>query len=282
MTVCSSPSRPSGIRPLTSSTLPPYHISLFRFWNDPARPEKPAGPLFRLWDYEVVELFLLNDAGLYLEVELGPWGHHLVLLLDNGKDLRHSLPLDYSVQRGEGGTWTGRAVIPTAYLPPNISKLNAYAIHGSGDERKYEALYPAEKGVHKAPNFHRLEDFKPIDFRKIAYRPTELSSLWSKAMEGEQTYTIGLTWDGRPVDHAPAQITLKGVGGDLEIKIAAPYFGDPKPEGGKAGEAYWQLWEHEVVEAFFLNDKEQYLELEFGPHGQHLMLMLDGNRNAIK
>ena len=230
----------------------------------------------------MVELFLLNDAGLYLEVELGPWGHHLVLLLDNGKDLRHSLPLDYSVQRGEGGTWTGRAVIPTAYLPPNISKLNAYAIHGSGDERKYEALHPAEKGVHKAPNFHRLEDFKPIDFRKIAYRPTELSSLWSKAMEGAQTHTIGLTWDGRPVDHPPAQITLKGVGGDLEINIAAPYFGDPKPEGGKAGEAYWQLWEHEVVEAFFLNDKEQYLELEFGPHGNHLMLMLDGNRNAIK
>ena len=101
-------------------------------------------------------------------------------------------------------------------------------------------------------------------------------------MEGAQTYTIGLTWDGKPVDHAPAQITLKGVGGDLEINIAAPYFGDPKPEGGKAGEAYWQLWEHEVVEAFFLNDKEQYLELEFGPHGQHLMLLLNGNRNAIK
>ena len=37
-----------------------------------------------------------------------------------------------------------------------------------------------------------------------------------------------------------------------------------------------------VVEAFFLNDKEQYLELEFGPHGQHLMLLLNGNRNAIK
>ena len=35
-------------------------------------------------------MFLLNDAGLYLEVELGPWGHHLVLLLNNGKDLRHS------------------------------------------------------------------------------------------------------------------------------------------------------------------------------------------------
>ena len=49
----------------------------------------------------MVELFLLNDAGLYLEVELGPWGHHLVLLLDNGKDLRHSLPLAYSGYLGD-------------------------------------------------------------------------------------------------------------------------------------------------------------------------------------
>ena len=64
--------------------------------------------------------------------------------------------------------------------------------------------------------------------------------------------------------------------------ISAPYFGDPAPQGGKVGEAYFELWEHEVVEAFFLNDKEQYLELEFGPHGQHLMLILNGNRNAIK
>ena len=127
----------------------------------------------------MVELFLLNDAGLYLEVELGPWGHHLVLLLDNGKDLRHSLPLAFSVTaREEGGSWKGKAVIPTSYLPPNISKLNAYAIHGHGDERKYEALFPAPQGVHKAPNFHRLEYFKPVEFRRIAYRPTELSPLW--------------------------------------------------------------------------------------------------------
>ena len=38
-----------------------------------------------------------------------------------------------------------------------------------------------------------------------------------------------------------------------------------------------------MVEAFFLNkDSEKYIELEFGPHGQHLVLLLDGRRNAIK
>ena len=45
----------------------------------------------------------------------------------------------------------------------------------------------------------------------------------------------------------------------------------------------FQLWEYEVVEAFFLSSgSEQYVELEFGPHGQHLALLLNGRRNAIK
>ena len=225
-----------------------------------------------------MELFLLNDAGQYLEVELGAWGHHLVLLLDGGKDLRHSLPLNYTAAR-TGDQWTGSALIPTAYIPPNISRVNAYAIHGHGHHRQFEALYPAPSGAHSAPNFHRLEYFQPVE---LANTPTQLSGVWREAMEGRQSYSIALTWDGQPIDHAPAKITMRGVSGDLEISISAPYFGDPAPEGGKPGETYWQLWEHEVVEAFFLNNQEQYLELEFGPHGQHLMLILNGNRNAIK
>ena len=100
--------------------------------------------------------------------------------------------------------------------------------------------------------------------------------------DGAKKFSIATTWDGQPVDHEPVKLTLEGDGEDLVIRISAPFFGDPAPEGGKAGEAFFKLWEYEVVEAFFLNDKEQYLELEFGPHGQHLMLLLNGNRNAIK
>ena len=101
-------------------------------------------------------------------------------------------------------------------------------------------------------------------------------------MAGVQSYSVGLTWDGQALDHSPARISLRGVGENLEITVTAPYFGDPAPEGANPGEAFFKLWDYEVVEAFFLNDREQYLELEFGPHGQHLMLILDGNRNAIK
>jgi hypothetical protein len=98
----------------------------------------------------------------------------------------------------------------------------------------------------------------------------------------EKEFKISSTWDGQPIDHAPVEVALVEAGEDLIIRISAPYFGDPAPEGGKPGEAFFKLWDYEVVEAFFLNDQEQYLELEFGPHGQHLMLILNGNRNAIK
>jgi hypothetical protein len=50
------------------------------FHDDPAPPGSP-GPTDLLWDYEVVELFLLAQPDHYLEIELGPHGHHLVLEL---------------------------------------------------------------------------------------------------------------------------------------------------------------------------------------------------------
>lgn len=39
----------------------------------------------------------------------------------------------------------GEALLPWSYFPPNVNKMNSYAIHGSGEERTYEALYPIPK-----------------------------------------------------------------------------------------------------------------------------------------
>ena len=66
------------------------------------------------------------------------------------------------------------------------------------------------------------------------------------------------------------------------MTVEAQYFNDPPPPGALPGQAYFGLWDYEVVEAFFLNDQDQYLEVEFGPHGQHIVLLLDGGRNAVK
>jgi len=144
------------------------------FFNDPENPGGEQGEAFpQLWDYEVVEAFFLSDDGRYLEIELSPHGQHLVLLLNGCRNmLKDRLPLQYE-QSINGSVWKGKASIPAAYLPAGVTKFNAYAIHGSGDKRMYEALYPAEQGKHQQPDFHRLEYFGTAEFSK------DLPQSWS-------------------------------------------------------------------------------------------------------
>ena len=61
------------------------------------------------------------------------------------------LPLEFKTIR-VGNLWQGEAIIPGVYFPKEITKMNAYAIHGSGDERTYEALYPTTNGKYKEPD----------------------------------------------------------------------------------------------------------------------------------
>ncbi|KAG9480139.1 hypothetical protein GDO78_011908 [Eleutherodactylus coqui] len=95
------------------------------FFNDPPAPSGPVGEPFQaLWDYE----------GLH--------GHHLVLLLSQRRNIwKECLPLFFQASISQG-TWKGRALIPWEYFPPSVDQFNAYAIHGSGLKRTYEALYP--------------------------------------------------------------------------------------------------------------------------------------------
>jgi hypothetical protein len=65
----------------------------------------------------------------------------------------------------------------------------------------------------------------------------------------------------------------------LWISIDAPWHGDTPPLDPVG--PTWELWNHEVVEVFIAGPDERYLEIEFGPHGHHLVLQLDGVRNVI-
>ena len=128
------------------------------FRDDPP-PPAPPGPTDRLWEYEVAELFLLGDDQRYLEIELGPHGHHLVLELHGPRTvLRSGLPLDFTASR-EGARWRGRARVPAARLPPSLCAANAYSIAGTGAERRYAAACPVPGPT---PDFHRLECFAPL------------------------------------------------------------------------------------------------------------------------
>ena len=70
------------------------------------------------------------------------------MLLWNGYGnlIRRGLLLtDYKASRDYlNATWRGEALIPVTYLPPNVIKMNAYAIHtdNSLGVRVLESLYP--------------------------------------------------------------------------------------------------------------------------------------------
>ncbi len=129
----------------------PYH-------GDPA-PPAPAGSTDRLWEYEAVELFLLGRDDAYLEIELGPHGHHLALQLRGRRNIvGHGLAIRYAAAI-DGDRWSGRAVVPQALLPDQVTRGNAFALHGVGPERRHLAAFPVPG---PAPDFHRLDRFGPI------------------------------------------------------------------------------------------------------------------------
>ncbi len=89
---------------------------------------------------------------------------------------------------------------------------------------------------------------------------------------------IEQTWDGCDAE-SPAHVAfeLRAVANGLEVVWDAPFYGDPRP-GGPPG-SFEGLWHFEVFELFLLGQGARYLEAEFGPHGHHLLLELDGVRS---
>ncbi|XP_062991287.1 UPF0462 protein C4orf33 homolog [Elgaria multicarinata webbii] len=160
------------------------------FFKDPPAPlGEPGKPFNGLWDYEVVEAFFLNDeTQQYLEVELCPHGQHLVLLLSGRRKVcKQELPLMFEVSR-TSAKWNGRAHLPWSYFPPATDKFNAFAIHGSGVDRTYEALYPIlqhEIQKEQKPDFHRLEYFKSLNLKPLTGEDWKqpISDLWASCKQ---------------------------------------------------------------------------------------------------
>ena len=127
------------------------------FYADPA-PPSPPGSTWGLWEYEVVELFVLGADERYTEIELSPHGHFLVLTLHGERQFdKRELPLHFQATV-TGDQWVGRAILDAEWLPPDPRALNAFAIHGIGSERTYLALSPPGG---PQPDFHQLHAFLP-------------------------------------------------------------------------------------------------------------------------
>lgn len=130
----------------------PYH-------GDPA-PHAPPGSTPGLWNYEVVELFLHAPGDRYLEIELGPHGHHLALRLDGVRNIVDpAVPLEFTAERPAPDRWRGHARVARDLLPPALARWNAHAIHGLADARRYLSAHPAGG---ERPDFHRPEVAAPL------------------------------------------------------------------------------------------------------------------------
>jgi len=121
-------------------------------------PVGPVGPTPKLWEHEVVELFVVGADQRYTEIELAPTGHHLVLQLEGIRNIvRSELPIAFRATI-EGARWRGSAAIARALLPDPPLKCNAYRVAGAGPSRRWQALVAVGGD---RPDFHRLERFAP-------------------------------------------------------------------------------------------------------------------------
>ncbi|KAF2364534.1 hypothetical protein FHG87_004712 [Trinorchestia longiramus] len=256
--------------------------------EDPAPPGQPGHAFVDLFKYEVVEVFFLNAEEQNIEIEIGPYGEHWVLLLwtkDNAYyQLRHSLPLDV-VSTITGSRWSATAHIPVEYLPPQVNRFNAFAQHIRGAGRHEESLYP-QLDTDSEPDSHDFQYYKSFDMNTIVPGQSELpmSQLWSDSIATPRLfrYSVATEWNSVPItDHQPAEIVLSNEGDSVRMNVTAAFFNDPAPPGGTPGQPFPGLFNYEVVEMFFLNANDEYLEVELGPWGEHLLLLLEGERNTI-
>ena len=144
------------------------------FYNDPPAPTVPIGPTDRLWEHEVVELFFHGVDDRYTEIELSPSGHHLVLQLHGVRNMVSSkIPIQFQATTN-GERWTGTARIKKHLLPDGPHRINATAIHGSGNDRMYLS-WVALPGTE--PDFHQPQQFRPLVWVEGDDQRTERSSI---------------------------------------------------------------------------------------------------------
>jgi hypothetical protein len=103
-----------------------------------------------LWEYDVVECFLVGAGGRYLEVELGAGGHFLVLEFDAPRRCanEHAAFAPRLAFREDALRWQATLRLPLALLPAGLCALNAFAIAGGS----FLAHHPVPG---TAPDFHQ-------------------------------------------------------------------------------------------------------------------------------
>ena len=170
----------------------------------------PTRPYRGLYEYEVAEVFFLNDEDEYLEVEINPTGLYYILTFNGYRnETLDNLPLfpngvywhNNCTMMENGCRWNSTAIIPKDYMPAKVTKFNAYAIHHNCKlEPIYEAYSPIDptKDNVTEPDFHYFGAFEPIDLATIGFVQEEMSDLWDMTTDDEAAdymFNYTLVWE---------------------------------------------------------------------------------------
>lgn len=58
-------------------------------------------------------------------------------------------------------------------------------------------------------------------------------------------FEITKTWNGKHLEHLPAQLSFNAAKDGLEFRVNAPFFNDPGNPGGEPGQPFQNLWDYE-------------------------------------
>jgi hypothetical protein len=111
-----------------------------------------------LWNYDVVEVFLVGKDGKYLEVELGAGGQWLVLGFDEVRHRANDYKTFDPVHRNSSsvpGCWQSIITIPQEMIPEGLHALNAFAIF----DGNHLAVNPVPGTT---PDFHQPNTFPEV------------------------------------------------------------------------------------------------------------------------
>jgi len=126
----------------------------------------PITPCIDLPGYEALSIqFLSENEKWYLDLSLGAHGHYVVTLYDGYRNnFTFNLPLIFKHSFINDGMWRGEVRLPTEYLPPLVTKFNAFYNYRQNDKQVVESLFPATEAS-KDPK--ALMFFQPITMVKI-------------------------------------------------------------------------------------------------------------------
>lgn len=146
-----------------------YFGGFFHKSPDFDRSYMPGSFREKLWERDIVELFLGDASGRYQEFNLAPSGAWWSAVFSGHRTLEHDMPRGVdAIARSTATEWRAAAAIDLSSLAIPLSEIataNITAVLGQ-NPRRYLSLGPNKLSLTE-PDFHRTENWVPWDPRGL-------------------------------------------------------------------------------------------------------------------